>query len=264
MLSNITNKNITDLDLWEKSLLFAELSAIAYKDIAGALNLSKQIGFSNANFFDHKGAQGYIFETKEDLVVSCRGTQPNKFSDIKADIKLWPTKSETFGHVHKGFKLEADKIWKGIKTQVVNGNKTTWFTGYSLGAAIATICVARCHHHAPSVSIGGLFTYGSPKVGLRTFVKSLNIKHYRWVNNADIVTMVPPAFMGYVHHGEIEYLNAWGNVREYTYWQRFKDRRRAIWKGLCNGSVDPFTDHHIMDYVKHIQKKITGKEYPQE
>ena len=84
--------------------MFAELSAIAYKDMAGALNLSKQIGFSNANFFDHKGARGFIFETKEDLVVSCRGTQPNKFSDIKADIKLWPTKSETFGHVHKGFK----------------------------------------------------------------------------------------------------------------------------------------------------------------
>ena len=117
--------------------MFAELSQIAYQSEPNALNNSRKIGFDDADFFDHKGAQVYIFKTKYDNVIACRGTEPSEFNDIKADIKAWPVKSKTFGYVHAGFKQEADKIWKQAKTEIVNDKKTTWFTGHSLGGLVA-------------------------------------------------------------------------------------------------------------------------------
>ena len=92
MLSRLNNKPIKELNIWEQSLLFAELSQIAYQSEPNALNNSRKIGFDNADFFDHKGAQVYIFKTKYDNVIACRGTEPSEFNDIKADIKAWPGK----------------------------------------------------------------------------------------------------------------------------------------------------------------------------
>ena len=256
-------KTIQELDVYQQSLLFAELSMIAYNSEKQATAQAKEIGFTEVHFFDHKGAQGYTFETEHDLVVACRGTEPTQLNDIAADLRAWPVKSQTMGRVHKGFKLEADKIWAGIKVQIEESEKMTWFTGHSLGAAMTTLCAARCFYHAPQIIIGAIFTYGSPRAGWRGFVNNLHVPHWRWVNNADAVTRVPLAVMGYVHHGDIRYINTYGNVREFTYWQRLKDKFRGIWKGLKKLSFKNFSDHSMTNYVAHIARKISGEEYPQ-
>jgi hypothetical protein len=82
----------------------------------------------------------------------------------------------------------------------------------------------------------------------------LNIVHHRWKNNNDIVTTVPLAIMGYVHHGEQHYLNAYGNYRKPTGWQLWKDKWRGIWMGLKQGKIDSFGDHSMTEYIKHIEK----------
>lgn len=263
MFSKLNDKPISEMSEWQQSLLFAELSGLAYKSEPAVLNEIKKAGFDDVEFFNHDGAQVYFIKSKHDRVVACRGTEPTQFNDIKADLKAWPVKSKTLGYVHAGFKGEADKIWKQLKTEIVNDKKTTWFTGHSLGGAMTTLCAARCHHHAPTVQIGGIFTYGSPRVGFREFVNNLKVKHWRWVNNADVVTKVPLVIMGYKHHGDIQYLNTWGNLRNWTYWQRMKDRYRAIARGLLKGKVDPFTDHSIGDYIKFVKNKVDGKENEQ-
>ena len=249
MFTKLSGKPISTLDKWQKSLLFAELSAITYEAEPSVLNKAREAGFSDALFFDHKGAQGYMFLTKYDCVVACRGTEPTEFNKLKVELKEWPTKSQTLGYVHTGFKKEADKIWKGLKTEIVNAKKTTWFTGHSLGAAMVTLCASRCQHHAPAVKIGGVFTYGSPRVGCKSFIKASKVPHTRWVNSADIVTKFPLAIMGYVHHGTIHYINTHGNVRNWTFWQRLKDKYRTMLKGR-----DAFLDHSINDYVKFIKQ----------
>lgn len=256
-------QTIQELDVYQQSLLFAELSMIAYNSEKQATAQAKEMGFTEVHFFDHKGAQGYIFETANDLVVACRGTEPTQFNDLAADLRALPVKSQTMGRVHKGFKLEADKIWAGLKQQIEESEKMTWFTGHSLGAAMTTLCAARCFYHAPQITIGAIFTYGSPRAGWRGFVNNLHIPHWRWVNNADQVTTVPLAIMGYVHHGDIRYINTYGNVREFTYWQRLKDKFRGIWKGLKTLSFKNFSDHSMTNYVAHIAKKVSGEEYPQ-
>ena len=131
--------------------------------------------------------------------------------------------------------------------------KPLWFTGHSLGAAMTTIMAARCNADPLMPNIEEVYTFGSPRVGWTKYVASLDVPHHRWVNNNDIVTRVPFAIMGYRHHGTEHYMNAYGNVRPMTVWQRMKDRWRGMWMGLKSGKIDNFSDHSMTEYVKNLK-----------
>jgi hypothetical protein len=68
------------------------------------------------------------------------------------------------------------------------------------------------------------------------------------------VPSMPPALLWYKHHGELCYINFYGNVRKMTWWQRFKDGwrgRRAAWK---NGTVfDGVRDHSMDEYCRYLE-----------
>ena len=165
--------------------------------------------------------------------------------------------AETISRVHQGFKAEVDELWPAISEDInrkANLGKTLWFCGHSLGAAMATIMCSRCMHDVELNDPVELYTFGSPRVGWRGYIKSLNVTHHRWKNNNDIVTTVPLWAMGYVHHGTQHYLNAYGNYRKPTGWQLWKDKWRGIWMGLKQGKIDSFGDHSMVEYIKHISK----------
>ena len=136
-----------------------------------------------------------------------------------------------------------------------NLGKTLWFCGHSLGAAMATIMASRCMHEPELMNPECLFTFGSPRVGWRKYVKSLGVDHHRFVNNNDIVTRVPMRIMGYVHHGTEHYMNAHGDMWEgYRPFRRFKDRMSGMWMGLRKLSIDNFSDHSMVCYIDNISK----------
>ena len=238
-----------------RSLLFAKLSQIAYFDPSEASKAARALGFTTTEFYDRDGAQAYRFQNKHDLVIACRGTQPTEFGDIKADLKAFPVLAETVSRVHKGFKTEVDDLWPMIIEDIartVNAKKNLWFCGHSLGAAMATVMASRCKLDDTLTSPEAVYTYGSPRVGWSGYCKSLSVTHHRWKNNNDIVTTVPLKIMGYKHHGIEHYINAYGQVRNPTGWQRVKDKLRGLWMGLKQGKIDSFSDHSIDEYIKHI------------
>jgi triacylglycerol lipase len=136
----------------------------------------------------------------------------------------------------------------------VGKTRQAWFTGHSLGAAMTTIMASRCEDDPDMPNITETYTYGSPRVGWRKYCKSLNAPHHRWVNNNDIVTRVPLRAMGYIHHGQEHYMNAYGMERKLTTWQRLKDRFRGLWMGLKKGGVDSFSDHSMDNYISNLEK----------
>jgi triacylglycerol lipase len=240
----------------ERSLLFAQLASIAYYSEKKARSQAKRLGFTTTEFYNKEGAQAYRFMNKEDLVIACRGTEPTEFNDISADLKALPVIAETISRVHQGFKDEVDELWPDICEDInrkANLGKTLWFCGHSLGAAMATIMSSRCLHNEELNNPVELYTFGSPRVGWRGYVKSLGVTHHRWKNNNDIVTTVPLWIMGYIHHGNEHYLNAYGNYRSPTGWQLCKDKWRGIWMGLKQGKIDSFGDHSMTEYIKHIE-----------
>jgi triacylglycerol lipase len=254
--------SITTLNFNERSLLFAQLSSIAYYNVKEATSQAKRLGFTTTEFYQKDGAQAYRFMNKHDLVIACRGTQPSEFNDIKADLKAVPVIAETVSRVHRGFKAEVDELWPMIMEDInrkANLGKTLWFCGHSLGAGMATIMASRCKYHEELNDPVELFTYGSPRVGWKGYCNSLNVVHHRWRNNNDIVTTVPLAIMGYTHHGTQHYINAYGQVRNPSGWQLFKDKWRGIWMGLKQGKIDSFSDHSMGEYIKHLEAYALSK-----
>lgn len=258
--------SITKLNFKERSLLFAQLAQIAYNNEDDAKSQAKRLGFTTTEFYNKDGAQAYRFMNKTDLVIACRGTQPTEFNDIKADLQALPVMAETISRVHRGFKAEVDELWPMILEDIsrkANAGKKIWFCGHSLGAAMATIMASRCHLYPDIDPVQELYTYGSPRVGWPKYCNSLAVTHHRWVNNNDIVTRVPLNVMGYRHHGEEHYMNAYGNIRNPKGWQRFKDRMRGMWMGLKQGKIDNFGDHDIGLYIANLEMYASGKENSQ-
>ena len=255
---------ISDLSVLRQSLLFAELATISYMDEAEATKAVLSIGFEQSEFFERDGSQSYIFTTAHDKALVFRGTEPNEWNDIKADANAVSAVAETFGRVHRGFKQEVDDLWPRLEETLVAAKESAqerlWFAGHSLGGAMATICAGRCKLSHISANPEGIFTFGSPRVGNKRYINYCNLTHYRWVNNNDIVTRVPPPWMGYRHGGVEMYLDHNGDLRTMKGWRRTKDRLAGFWGGLWQGRVDHFSDHSMTCYMDHIHNAICADE----
>ena len=253
-------KPIKQYNLKTRSGLMARLSEIAYQDEKTARAYAKAIGFTRTLFFNVDGAQAYIFSNRDDCVVACRGTQPSEWNDIKADLKLLKVESETIGEVHRGFKKEVDDLWPTLQPTIQRyGAKRTyhvdiWFTGHSLGAAMATIIASRCYQDNDCPDPAELYTYGSPRAGDGDYVSCFNFPHHRYVNNNDIVTRVPMYIMGYRHHGTLHYFNCNGVEKKLTAWGKFKDRLVGLGRGILKLQMDSFSDHNITTYAEQCEK----------
>ena len=250
---------IQALDRLQASLLFAQISRISYLQPHAVNHYIPRLGLQLEHFADRDGAQAYIFGNDTDLIVACRGTEPDDWNDVKADVNALTVLAETVGRVHRGFKQEVDDLWPALEAEIASETRTLWFTGHSLGGAMATISAGRCFlAHIPATP-KGVYTYGAPRVGTKRYINNVDVDLTRWVNNNDIVPRVPPTWMGYRHTGRRMYINTYGKVRRMTKRQRAKDRWRGFFHGLRQGKVDHFSDHSIARYVEHLATAVDEK-----
>jgi hypothetical protein len=103
---------IAEMTRLQQSLLFAELSQIAYMPPEPALSCVRKIGFLESLYFDHDGAQAYRFRNERDSVIVCRGTEPNEWNDVKADANAVTVLAETIGRVRdvEGWRRVVDRL----------------------------------------------------------------------------------------------------------------------------------------------------------
>ena len=251
----------------EQAAFFARCSEYAYLGGRDGVNKFAELGF-DATFLDHDGSQAYWLVNDNDLVIVCRGTEPTEFKDIAADLKAIPVPSATgIGKVHAGFKESVDDIWPELYELANDYGKTrtVWCTGHSLGAAMATLIAYRLQRAEDCPSPAGLFTYGSPRVGNKKYIKGMEatgVLHFRFVNNADIVARVP--LWPFYHLAGAMYINHYGNLRAPTSWQVTKD----VWRGFIVGlkrkeGINFFTNHSITRYAERLEHWAKGVEYPQ-
>jgi triacylglycerol lipase len=251
---------ISELSFLRKSLLFAEVSMMSYLPPSETNKAAGKLGFVDGKFFDRDGSQAYLFYSKHDAVVVCRGTEANEWNDIKADVNAISAVAETVGRVHRGFKTEADDIWPFMEEILKDNELPLWFCGHSLGGAMATICAGRCMVSPIRTEPEELYTYGSPRVGDKAYVKHVKLEHYRWVNNNDVVTRVPPTWLGYRHSGKEIYLNNVGAIQDIKGWRRVKDRLSGFLSGLTKFKIDQLSDHSTRDYIDHIFSAVRKEE----
>jgi triacylglycerol lipase len=256
VLHSAVRKPLARMSFLERALALAELAMIAYNDEAEARDAAGAIGFAEAELFDNGGSQAFRFRNEHDCVVAWRGTEPTEWNDIQADANASLAVVGALGKVHSGFNQEVDDVWPLLAEILRGATQTLWFCGHSLGAAMATICAYRCKQSDLHADPAELHTFGSPRVGCRRYVRQAVLKHYRWVNNNDIVTRVPPVWMGYRHCGDEVYLDRHGEIRRITGARRARDRWRGFAGGLARGRLDPLADHSIHFYVQNIARAV--------
>jgi triacylglycerol lipase len=235
---------------WDKCQIAAKLSAIAYMDSANGPRAATKLGYK-AKLVSKGGAEMLVATGKTDLWIAFRGTEPAVLNDVLADLKVFKNTAAKGGKVHGGFQNEVNDLWLDVvdvlaKNDKLKNPRDVYYTGHSLGAAMATISAHR-------ISPKALFTFGSPRVGGPIFVKSISCPHTRCMNNNDIVCRIPPAWLGFRHHGDMIYFNRDGELAPGPTWT-------DAWYGILNSwkrfkFFDGVVDHGMPNYVKAITKQ---------
>ncbi len=125
-------------------------------------------------------------------VLAFRGTETLR--DWIKNINLPLAAFAGGGRVHGGFLRGLDSVWPEIERALAGMNCPLYFTGHSLGGALATVAAARHRPHA-------LYTFGSPRPGDETFAGIVRCPAYRIVHSSDVVTALPDEALDYRHVG---------------------------------------------------------------
>lgn len=123
--------------------------------------------------------------------------------------------------VHSGFwnaflPVRDDVVAAIEKQGGFSRGRKLWVTGNSLGAALANICAIWLR--SEGFSVWGVYTYASPRCGndrfRERFKNDFSIECQRWVNDNDIVPMLPPAgkLSDYRHVGALNHIKEDGSV----------------------------------------------------
>ncbi|KAG2423277.1 hypothetical protein HXX76_015426 [Chlamydomonas incerta] len=189
----------------------------AYEDTLGASSLDDWANKFRARLMTPMGAtrawfyRGYydtewfFMETRDTIFVSFRGTEGgwSRLVDGATDLSsaVLTDASQFFGGnawTGAGFYLSFlanvrtfnDELDKFTGTSTI---KKIWVTGHSLGGALATLFAAHVERNT-RYYVQGVYTFGSPKVGDSDWRDAypLNSRTYRYENNGDPVTILPP------------------------------------------------------------------------
>ena len=174
----------------------------------GAFRASLARPEAKTTFVDRDDSQAYIIETGEHAAVAFRGTQVfSGFSLADIASNLWVRRRPWEpGKVHRGYREAILDIAHEIKGVLHAPQRPLYFTGHSLGGALATL--ASTLPPGPTAT----YTFGSPRVGNRAFAAGLR-DLYRIVHGDDIAPKYPLP-LGYCHGGEAWRLGDDGALRK--------------------------------------------------
>jgi hypothetical protein len=150
---------------------------------------------TNFEFFDIDETQCFVATTPDAALVSFRGTA--SLGDWMTNLNLLTT-TLPYGTVHRGFLGAFQSVrmqLEAVLDRVTAGGRRLVLTGHSLGGALALIAAVEWRDKYP---VSWVHTCGQPAVGHRNFLATVEARYgdtyCRFVNDDDIVPMVPPTF----------------------------------------------------------------------
>lgn len=243
----------------------AVASKLAYESTADAMKAAlSDAGFNAANFqLITKGdSQCFVASDDEKVVVSFRGSA--NFGNWISDFDAVPKPFQIGMFVHKGFDDALDLLWDDLTAAIGQyrtreKGQSLWVTGHSLGAAMACLAAARLIL-INRATVNGLYTFGHPRTGSvsfeRAFDAEFEAKTFRFVNDSDVVTRVPPREMGYQHVGRLMFFDNKGVLQnDDHWWNKFLETVQVNMDSL-GAPADIITNHEIALYVQHMKDNL--------
>lgn len=201
-----------DASFWETALSMALCSQLAYQPAGVVVHIARnKLSLDTCDFIEAGDTQCVVAASSDAIVVAFRGTE--SLADWIADLKLFGT-SRSYGTVHSGFctafELVRDAVRRRIE-QLASSDRKLLLTGHSLGGALAVVAAADMWTDFPADAI---YTFGQPRVGKGDFAafgnQRFSSRFYRFVNDDDVVTRVPPGFQ---HFGTLFHFDENGQLR---------------------------------------------------
>jgi triacylglycerol lipase len=176
------------------ALALGNLALLAYSGEHDIESYLTKWGFDGGfRFLSADDTAVFVTRRSDSVFISCRGTEPTMIAEWASDITYQQAGLPGFaGKVHGGF----GRAFSSVRDQTAQAladfpAARHYFTGHSLGGAIAVLAAATFSDRATVV-----YTYGQPRVGDQTFSDAydsvLGDVTFRYVNNYDIVPHVPP------------------------------------------------------------------------
>ena len=272
----------------ENALALAWASNLAYEDDNVVQQVTGQWGLQvSPTITGPRDIQAFVAGNSNCIIVVFRGTINEK--DGQFDPNNWLVNLDAIqvpidlvfhvsGRIHDGFATAFSTLWPGIQDAIQKlqtGAQSVWITGHSLGGALALIAAA-ARTFADRLPFNGLYTFGQPRVGDPEFCGNCDThfgdQYFRFVNDEDIVTRVPPRIFPhfplpdiYGHCGQLRYFDAQGNLHaDEHYWNAFLANVDVGFEKLIElPQLAPIKDHEIKSgYIDHIAGYIQAGEPP--
>ena len=165
------------------------------------------------------------------------------------------------GFVHYGFGEALDAVWPQVRSALVDfrdNDQTLWFTGHSLGGALAMLAAARLHFEEPDRTADGVYTFGQPRTCDRMLARAYNTafadRMYRFVNNNDIVARLPPE-PAFHHVNALRHIDANGTMRDkMPLVGGLLDRAKGITADMLAPASDGVRDHLMKTYIAALER----------
>ena len=265
----------------------ATISLAAYGDGTTPASLAAMgiAGVTRVTTFDNRctGGYGMYVESPSVSVLAFRGTQTDSPIDIEIDaddaFHDYPfTQNGATAKVHRGFWKQLDSLWTtNVACGVPQGMGAfltahasaapLYFTGHSLGGALADLALAQTFAEStsatPTVQVAGVYTYGGPKVGNDVFAQVLGdharrtlTPIYRFVHGNDIVPTQPRS-IGSTLHTTWQHVKPTGDAEDaFQVWFDDRSARIGTFALFLGFSIE---DHSLHGYIADISTNAKAR-----
>ncbi|MEO3753091.1 lipase family protein [Streptomyces sp. B6B3] len=250
----------------------ARASQLVYQDEAEVVAQAQAWGFDRVRHhlsrheppFPLEDTQAYTMASDRMIITAFRGTEADQIKDWLSDATTppWPGPAGT-GFVHYGFGEALDSVLPEVRNTLVefrDNGQSVWFTGHSLGGALAMLAGAYTYLEDPRQLPDGVYTYGQPRTCdplLAAAVdESFQQRMYRFVNNNDIVPQVPPE-PPYAHVEALRYIDTKGKIHESVpFLGGLADQAAGLTSDPFAPASDGIRDHSLDAYVAALEKNL--------
>jgi triacylglycerol lipase len=218
--------------------------------------------------------QGFLAVAGSVAVLSFRGTE-KKLSDWLTDAnadQIADPAGIVPGGLHQGFITAFNSVAAAVDAELdalKAAGATLHITGHSLGAALATLAALHCEGRAKSAGlVSSVHTFGSPRVGdtvfAAAFERALRNRAFRFVNNEDLVTRVPPPdlpfgakTLRYEHVGEMKFIDPQGKLMgEVSFMFRLLNFTTNALGDMKQAVATTVKDHSMALYCAHLRNNF--------
>ena len=262
----------TDYSLGQAYWL-AQAAALAYQEPDPIVAEAQRWGFDRVRHhqtrfqppFPLEDTQAYTVASDHMIITAFRGTEAAQIRDWLSDVNTppWPGPANK-GLVHYGFNQALQSIFPQVKDTIVefrDNSQSVWFTGHSLGGALAMLAGSWLYFEDPHLLAEGIYTFGQPRTCDRLLAtahnKAFTKRCHRFVNNNDIVTQLPPE-PAYHHIDTLHYIDSSGTVRDtMPLLSGLADRTKGLTVDAFAPASDGVRDHYIKGYITALEKNLT-------